>query len=114
MSQGGVVVIAQVHGQVARLAELKGLVADLAADARRDSGCESYHVAFPEAAGECLLVSSWKSEAALRAHYETDAYLRYRSRVGELLTRPSDVVVHHVSTSVHARDPNPPDPTLLG
>ena len=106
--------IAHVHGQVARLSELKELLAELATSARRDPDCESYDVAFPDEPGECLLVGCWKSEAALRAHYRTDAYLRYRSRVGALLTRPSDVVVHHVSASVHARDPNPPDPTLLG
>jgi len=109
-----VVLVAQVHGQVGRLAELKDLLADLAAGARRDPGCDSYYVAFMDEPGECLLVSTWRSEAALRAHYRSDAYLRYRSQVGELLTRPSDVVVHHVSATVHARDPNPPDPTLLG
>jgi quinol monooxygenase YgiN len=114
MRQGGVVVIAQVHGQVGRLSELKELLADLATSARQDPGCESYDVAFADEPGECLLVSGWKSEAALRAHYRTEAYLRYRNQVGALLTRPSDVVVHHVSSSVHARDPNPPDPTLLG
>lgn len=114
MSHGGVVLVAQVHGQAGRLPELKELLADLAASARQDPGCTAYHVAFMAEPGECLVVGSWDSEAALRAHYRTDAYLRYRSRVGELLTRPSDVVVHHVSTSVHARDPNPPDPTLLG
>jgi quinol monooxygenase YgiN len=114
MSQGGVVLVAHLHGQVGRLAELKELLAELAAAARQDPGCESYHVAFPDEPGECLLVGSWKSEAALRDHYRSDAYLRYRSRVGELLTRPSDVVVHQVSASIRARDPNPPDPTLLG
>jgi quinol monooxygenase YgiN len=114
MSQGGVVLVAHMHGQVGRLAELRALLADLAADARRDPGCESYDVAFPDEPGECLVVSSWKSEASLRAHYRSDAYLSYRSRVGELLTRPSDVVVHHVSATVQARDPNPPDPSLLG
>jgi quinol monooxygenase YgiN len=114
MSPGGVVVVAQLHGQVGRLPELRKLLADLAAGARTDRGCTSYHVAFMADPGECLVVSSWDSEDALRAHYRSDAYLRYRGRVGELLTRPSDVVVHHVSTSVHARDPNPPDPTLLG
>jgi len=109
-----VVLVAQVHAQVGRLTEVKELLADLAAAAGRDPGCDSYHVAFMDEPGECLLVSSWKGEAALRAHYRTDAYLRYRGRVGDLLTRPSDVVVHHVSASVHARDPDPPDPTLLG
>jgi|SRR4051812_1938012 quinol monooxygenase YgiN len=114
MSHGGVLLVAQLHAQVGRLAELKELLADLATSARDDPGCRSYHVAFMAEPGECLVVATWDSEAALRAHYRTDAYLRYRSRVGELLTRPSDVVVHHVSASVHARDPNPPDPSLLG
>jgi quinol monooxygenase YgiN len=114
MSHGGVLLVAQMHGQVGRLAELEALLADLAASARHDPGCESYHVAFMAEPGECLVVGTWDSEAALRAHYRTDAYLEYRSRVGELLARPSDVVVHHVSTSVRARDPNPPDPSLLG
>jgi quinol monooxygenase YgiN len=114
MTGGGVVLIAQLHAQVGRIAEIKELLADLAGSARRDPGCDSYHVAYMDEPGECLVVGSWKGEAALRAHYRTDAYLRYRSRVGDLLTRPSDVVVHHVSASVQARDPNPPDPTLLG
>jgi quinol monooxygenase YgiN len=114
MSERGVVLVARLHAQVGRLAEVKELLGDLAAGARRDPGCHSYEVAFMDEPGECLLVGSWDGEAALRAHYRSDAYLRYRSRVGELLTRPSDVVVHHVSASVHARDPNPPDPSLLG
>lgn len=114
MGQGSVVVVAQLHGQAGRLSELKALLADLAAHAREDPDCESYLVAFADDPGECLLVGTWKSEAALRGHYRTDAYLRYRGEVGELLVRPSDVIVHHVSSSVHARDPNPPDPTLLG
>jgi quinol monooxygenase YgiN len=114
MSHGAVVLVARMHGQVARLGELKELLADLAASARREPGCDGYDVAFMEEPGECLIVSRWKSEAALEEHYAKDAYRRYRSRVGDLLTRPSDVLVHHVSASVRARDPNPPDPTLLG
>jgi hypothetical protein len=35
-------------------------------------------------------------------------------QVQPLLARPSDVVVHHISVTVHAADPNPPDPGLLG
>ena len=113
-SESGVVVVAEVHGLVGRLPELKALLADLAESTRREPGCRSYHVAFPDEPGECLLVGLWSGEAALRAHYRTDGYLHYRGQVGELLARPSDVVVHHVSATVSARDPNPPDPSLLG
>lgn len=50
----------------------------------------------------------------LRGHYATPHYRRYRERVGPLLARPSDVLVHRVDTTVHAQDPNPPDPGMLG
>lgn len=53
-------------------------------------------------------------ETALREHYDTRHYRHYREQVGLLLARPSDVVVHHVGSTVHALDPNPPDPGLLG
>lgn len=41
-------------------------------------------------------------------------YRRYREQVGLLIARPSDVAVHHLETTVHALDPNPPDPGELG
>ncbi len=53
-------------------------------------------------------------EDALRAHFAAPHYRRYRGAVGELLARPSDVTVHHVSQTVHAIDPDPPDPARLG
>jgi len=39
---------------------------------------------------------------------------RYRERVGPLLARPSDIVVHQIAATVRALDPNPPDPGMLG
>lgn len=61
-----------------------------------------------------MLLAEYADDSALRAHYATPHYRRYREQVGPLLAWPSDVSVHHVSTTVHARDPNPPDPRLLG
>jgi hypothetical protein len=34
--------------------------------------------------------------------------------LGELIARPSDVIVHHVSESIHGVDANAPDPGLFG
>jgi hypothetical protein len=34
--------------------------------------------------------------------------------LGELIARPSDVVVHHVSESINRVDANAPDTRLLG
>lgn len=106
--------VAEIHGLAGRQGELLGLLAELADAARRQAGCVGYRVLTDGEPGELVLLASWRDEAALRSHYRTAAYQRYRAAVGPLLARPSDVVVHHVSTTLHARDPNPPDPGLLG
>src|SRR4051794_2914557 len=115
MSDTSVLLIAEIHGLVGREVELRALLEDLAASARRDTGCLSYHVAAALGEpGELLVVAQWRDEAALRVHYATDGYRAYRSAVGELLARPSDVVVHHVATTIHARAPTPPARGLFG
>jgi quinol monooxygenase YgiN len=115
MSDSSVLLVAELHALVGRESELRELLTALAASAREDPGCLSYHVAASlEEPGELLIAAGWRDEAALRAHYRTAGYARYRSAVGELLARPSDVVVHHISATIRARDPNPPDPGMLG
>jgi quinol monooxygenase YgiN len=110
----GVILVADVHGLVGREAELRGLLSQLAAGTRAEPECVSFRVLDGEDPGDIVVLAAWASEAALRTHYGTAHYRRYRDQVGPLLARPSDVVVHHVSTTVHARDPDPPDPGMLG
>ena len=114
MSDAGVILIGEMHGLVGRHSELEQLLAELAASTRQDPNCLGYHVASLDEPGEYLVVATWRHEAALRAHYTSPAYARYRGAVGELLARPSDVVVHRISATVHARDPNPPEPGMFG
>jgi quinol monooxygenase YgiN len=114
MSDPRVIVQAEVHGLVGRAAELNALLIELAAGSRTEPGCLAFRVLAAEEPGEVMLLSSYTDEAALRAHYATPHYRRYREQVDPLLARPSDVVVHHVSDTVHARDPNLPDPGLFG
>jgi quinol monooxygenase YgiN len=106
--------IAEIHGLAGREDELVRLLADLAAAARTEDGCELFRALRGDEAGEFVLLSAWRDEAALRAHYAGTPYRRYRAAVGELLARPSDVTVHHVAETVHAIDPNPPEPGLFG
>ncbi len=114
MSDVSVILIGEMHGLVGRHSELEQLLSELASSMRKDPDCLGYHVASLPEPGEYLVVATWRHEAALRAHYSTPAYARYRGAVGELLARPSDVVVHRVDSTVHARDPNPPEPGLFG
>jgi quinol monooxygenase YgiN len=114
MSDSALVLVAEVHGRAGLAAELRALLTALADDARREAGCASFQVLSADDPGEFVMLASWSSEGALRSHYDTPHYRRYREHVGPLLARPSDVLIHHVATTVHARDPNPPDPGRLG
>ena len=114
MSDPGVLLLAEVHGRAGLADELQVVLAELVQGTLAEPDCVGYRVLSDEEPGEYVLLGSWSSEESLRAHYETPHYLRYRDQVGPFLARPSDVVVHHVSKTVHAQDPNPPDPGLLG
>ena len=81
---------------------------------RAEPQCAGFRVLTAELPGDFMMLASWTNEQALRAHYETPHYRHYRDHVGPLLARPSDVVVHRLSGSIHALDPNPPDPGELG
>jgi quinol monooxygenase YgiN len=108
------ILVADVHGLTGRQAELQALLGELATGAREEQGCTSFRVLAGEEPGEFVLLAAWRGESDLRAHYGTAHYRRYREQVGPLLARPSDVVVHRVAGTVHALDPNPPDPGEFG
>ena len=55
----------------------------------------------PGAGAELVLVSTWRSERDMRAHFKSEAYGRYVSAVTDLLTRPSDVTIYGISGTVH-------------
>jgi quinol monooxygenase YgiN len=106
--------ISEMHGLAGRAHELQRLLDDLAAAGRLEHGCLTFSILRRQDAGEFVVVTHWRDEAALRRHYQGAAYGRYRAAVGELLARPSDVTIHHVAETIHALDPNPPDPGLFG
>jgi len=110
-----VLLVAEIHGRAA-LAEpqLRALLRELADASRTEPRCTGFRALAAEEPGEFVLLGSWSSETAMREHYDTSHYRHYREQVAPLLARPSDVVVYHVSTAVHALDPNPPDPGLFG
>jgi quinol monooxygenase YgiN len=106
--------LAEIHGLVGSENELRTLLERLAEASRDEPVCEWFRVLHTGQPGEFVLLSLWKSDAALQEHYRTDHYARYRSHVGPLLARPSDVTVMAVGGAIHAIDPNPPDPDRFG
>jgi|GEM_PF-1474870 len=106
--------VARVHGLAGRRDELRAALDALAGAALDEPGCRQFDVLELNDPGELLLLVHWESEDAMRAHFATDHYRRYREGVGPLLARPSDVVVHHVAQTLRPVDPNLPDPAMLG
>ena len=106
--------IAEIHGLAGRAGELQRLLGELVSAARSEDGCLAFRLLVGDGPGEFVVLSSWRVEDALRSHYGRAPYQRYRAAVGELLARPSDVTLHLVSESVHAIDPNLPEPGLFG
>jgi quinol monooxygenase YgiN len=114
MTDPELIVVAELHGLTGLEPQLRELLDELATASRNESHCTGFRVLTDNEPGEFVLVTTWASEAALREHYATTHYRHYRDQVGPLLARPSDVVVHHVSATVRALDPNPPEPGLFG
>ena len=93
--------IARVHGVAARSADLTAAAEELAESSRAQDGCVSFDVlAPPGARAELVLVSAWRSESDMRAHYRSAAYGSYVSAVTDLLTLPSDVTIYGISGTI--------------
>jgi quinol monooxygenase YgiN len=94
--------IARVHGVAVRSPELTAAARELADSCGAQDGCLGFDVLVqPGERSELVLVSAWRSENEMRAHFASDAYGRYVSAVTDLLTRPSDVTIYNVSGAVH-------------
>ena len=114
MSEPRILMEAELRGLAGRDAELLELVQELAVATRAEEGCGRFRVLQTGDPGELVLLVAWSDDDALRRHYRTDHYRRYRASVGPLLARPSDVLVHHLTHTIRALDPSPPDPGLFG
>ncbi len=94
--------IARVHGVAARSAELRAAAQELAAAAAKQDGCLGFDVLTTSGdESELALLSAWRSDRELRAHFTSGPYGRYVSAVTDLLTRPSDVTIYNISGTVH-------------
>jgi quinol monooxygenase YgiN len=106
-----VVVVGDVYAVVARRDEIAALMRDTQARARTEPGCVGF--AFAEVVddpGHYVVVEEWRDDDALATHFASHAFQDYQRRVGELLARPSEVRIHHVSGTTNPVDSGPMDP----
>jgi quinol monooxygenase YgiN len=110
------VVIARIPGLAGRVGELRALLADRAVAAGAEDGCDGYDVS--EVVGDpatFLVVETWASREAMRAHFASPDHATYQHAVDELLARPSEVVIHEVAASTRpAPSTSPTDPGRYG
>jgi len=110
------VVVAKLAGLTGRATELRTLLSDRARAVRAEDGCSSYEVAeLLDEPVTYVIVQTWASGEALRAHYATEAHAEYQHAVDELLATPSEVVLHQVaSTTRPSASTSPTDPGRFG
>jgi quinol monooxygenase YgiN len=96
-----ILLVARVHGTVGGAGALLRAARELARAAAARDGCVGFDVLEPGEPGELVILSGWRDEAAMRAHFASEAYAEYTAALTDLLARPSDVTVHRVSATVH-------------
>ncbi len=110
MADARILVVAELHGLAGTAGALDAILTGYADELRRLDGCRDVRLLTAADPAERVLLISWSDESAMRAHFATSAYQRYSRDVSPLLARPSDVRVHHVSTTVHPLPGEPVDP----
>jgi quinol monooxygenase YgiN len=110
------VVVARISGLAGRVDELRALLAERAVEVRAEAGCVGAEVgAVLDEPAEFLVVQTWASADSMRAHYRTDAHADYQHAVGELLARPSTVVMYDVAATTRpSASTSPTDPGRFG
>ena len=106
-----VVTIADLYGIGGRRNELVALLAEADRDAAAQPGCIRYSFAATLADPDrFVLVSEWRDQAAMDAHYGSQAFANFQFSLDGLLARPSDMTVYSVSGSARPVASGPMDP----
>jgi quinol monooxygenase YgiN len=110
-----IVLVVAVHALAGRAAEVADAVEDLRRASATSSGCEAYDVGRGiEDPSEFVVVSTWRDEPSMRAHFESAAYGRYVEAVTPALARPSDAAMHYVERTVRPIGDASSDPARQG
>jgi quinol monooxygenase YgiN len=110
-----IVLVVAVHALAGRAAEVGDAVEELRRECETSPGCEAFQVGRGIGdPSEFVLVSTWRDEATMRAHFASAAYGRYVEAVTPALARPSDVAVHYVERTVRPIGDASSDPARQG
>lgn len=95
-----VIALGDIHAQIPRREEVRELMRATQERAREEPGCASFTFAETlDDPGHFVVVEEWSDQAALDAHYRSQAFADYQARIGELIVRSSELRVHAVQAS---------------
>jgi quinol monooxygenase YgiN len=110
-----IVLVATLHALAGRTDEIVGAVERLRRASETTPGCESFQAGRGlQDPTEFLVVSTWRDEPSMRAHFRGAGYALYAEEVTPALARPSDVVAHYVERTVHPVGDPSSDPARQG
>jgi quinol monooxygenase YgiN len=106
-----VLAVADLYGISGRRDELLALLERSEREATGEPGCRRYSFAATLAdPDQFVLVSEWESQAALDAHFASQAFANFQFGLDGLLARRSEMTVYAVSGAVRPIDAAPMDP----
>jgi quinol monooxygenase YgiN len=104
------VALGDIYAQIPRRERVRELMLATQARVRDEDGCIYY--AFAETLddpGHFVVIQQWSDQAALDAHYRSEAFATYQSEIDPHLVRRSDLRVHAVEASARPVDSSPLD-----
>jgi len=106
-----VIAVADMFGLAGRRAELLELLERFQREAATAPGCARYTFAATLAdADHYVLVSEWDDQAALDAHYGSQAFTDFQFALHDLLTQPSQLTLYASENVLRPISSAPMDP----
>ncbi len=92
--EGTITVIAEFAPKSARVEDFIELMTSMVRSSRAEPGCLRYDF-FEDGEGRFFMIEEYTDSSAVEAHRNTDAYIEYRTKVGEMLREQIRVTVLH-------------------
>lgn len=111
MADVSIIAVADLFGISGRREELVAVLANAERDAAEQPGCLRYMFATSIADPDrFVLISEWRDEAAMEAHYASSGFASFQFSLNGLLARPSEMTVYSVTGSARPLASGPMDP----
>ena len=106
-----ILVVADIFGIAGRRQELTAALAGAERDAAAQDGCLRYSTAATlDDPDHFVVVSEWRDQAAVDAHYGAPGFATFQMALDGLLARPSEMTMYDVGAAVRAMPSEPMDP----